>query len=88
MIHSPWLVAMPTSKVTEPAGRHPGDRAAEPLAMLATAKRLPTSLAGVGEVEVFDRDGVAAVSLCEPQQLGDRLPQPAVAGGGWLPLEV
>jgi hypothetical protein len=28
------------------------------------------------------------VSLGEPQQLGDRLPQPAVAGGGWLPIEV
>jgi hypothetical protein len=45
-------------------------------------------VAGVGEVEVLDRQRTAAVDRGEPQQLGDRLPQPAIPGWGWLPIEV
>jgi hypothetical protein len=71
-------------QVSEPPGRHPRDDAAEAPAALAAPEGLPAALAGVGETEVLDRDRPAAVGPGEPQQLGDRLPQPAVpCWAGW-----
>ena len=87
MIHSPRLAAI------RPAGpgaawsaspRRPGGRPCRE----RRAKGLPAGVAGVGEVEVLDRQRTAAVDRGEPQQLGDRLPQPAIPGWGWLPIEV
>src|SRR6266540_4299028 len=61
---------------------------AEPSAASAAAERLPADPADVSEVEVFDRDGVAAVGLGRANRVGDGRPQPSVAGGGAVPVKV
>jgi len=75
-------------QVPEPAGRHPSHDPAEGLATPAAAEGLPAGAAGLGEVEVLDCQRAAAVRFGEPEQLGDRGAEPAIAGAGGLPVEV
>jgi hypothetical protein len=75
-------------QVPELPGRHPSHDPAEGLAAPAAAEGLPTGVAGVGEVEVLHRQRAAAMRSGEPEQLGDRGAQPAIAGAGGLPVEV
>jgi hypothetical protein len=44
---------------------------AEPFSTSAAAKRLPADVAGIGEVEVLDRDGVAAAGRGRANRGGD-----------------
>jgi hypothetical protein len=75
-------------QVPELPGRHPSHDPAEGLAAPAAAEGLPAGTAGVGEVEVLDRQRAAAVRFGEPKQLGDHGAEPAIAGAGGLPVEV
>jgi hypothetical protein len=58
-------------QIPERAGGDLADGAAKPLAAPAPPKLLPAGLAGLGEVEVLDGDGAAAVRLGEPDDGGD-----------------
>ncbi len=46
---------------------------------------LATALAGVGEIQVLDRNGRAAAGPGEAEQVGDRFADAGVAGGGGQP---
>jgi len=75
-------------QVPERSGWYASHDPAEGLAAPAAAEGLPAGVAGVGEVEVLDGQGTAAVRVGEPEQLGDRGAEPAIAGAGGLPVEV
>jgi hypothetical protein len=75
-------------QILEPSGRDAADSAAKALAAGAAAQGLPAGLAGVGEVEILDRDGVAAACLGLLDAGSHRCPQPSVTDDGRLPVKV
>ena len=76
----------------EPRGRDAGDRAAEPPAPLPARGPAPGPLAafgaGVGEVQVFDRDGPRPVFPRGGDEGADGAAEPPVPGGGGQPGQV
>src|SRR6266540_4227624 len=60
----------------------------KPKAASAAAECLPAGLAGVGEVQVLDHDGPALTRSGEPDDGGNRRPQPAITGAGRQPVKV
>jgi hypothetical protein len=61
--------------VPELASRDACDGTAEPLATHSAARRFPGRAAGVGEVQILNRDRLAATPLGGLQQEGDGVPQ-------------
>jgi hypothetical protein len=69
-------------QVTDLARWHPRHDAAEAIAALTVAEGLSSELTSVAEVEVLNRDPLAAVALGEVEYLGDRCAQPTVTSTG------
>jgi len=67
--------------VTESRGGDPGHGPAEPFPALAPAHRLAPGGAGVGEVQVLDRDDGNAMLAGVVQETGDGVPYLSVAPG-------
>jgi hypothetical protein len=67
--------------VAEHCGGYAGHRVAEPFPARAAAHGFPTCRAGVGEIEVFDRDRGDAIPLAVVDQLGDGVADLSVATG-------
>jgi hypothetical protein len=60
--------------VAEHRGRDAGHRLAEAFTAGSAAHGFAPDGAGVGEIEIFHRDGADAVALGVVQELGDRVP--------------
>ncbi|HXA13270.1 MAG TPA: hypothetical protein VNW93_13990 [Mycobacterium sp.] len=73
----------PRGHAGEPVAEHCGGyarhRAAQPLPAFPAAHGFSTCRAGVGEIEVFDRDGGDAIPLAVVDQLGDGVADLSVA---------